>query len=202
MTYRLSEKREGTPRETKKYPLPNPQLDFKGSLPWDLEVWLPSDSFCPGGPGDGHLGIYNNSQAGAPATPHPPSSSAQIPNFLRFMGTILGHNLEWFCSVPHVKKLFKGHLLQWAGARRTGPWVLMLWRVRGEEKPWLVLREVGKELGRGQWWYGQGRHAPPLFEGLGLLVPWLTIWCTSRGYSQDGAHEADGSCSPAQLPAS
>lgn len=32
----------------------------------------------------------------------------------------------------------------------------MLWRVEIDDNPWLVLRQMGKDLGQATWWYGQG----------------------------------------------
>lgn len=38
----------------------------------------------------------------------------------------------------------------------------MIWRVSNDRSPWVLLKQVDNELGRGKWWYGRGDKIPPI----------------------------------------
>lgn len=78
--------------------------------------------------------------------------SFRITKFLKLMNGLLGNSLEWLCSVRKVKEV-----QPYRFDINMGPCLLLLWRVNVDHTPWLLLRELDKELGRGTWWYGQGK---------------------------------------------
>lgn len=145
--------------------------ESKGSIPQDLELRLPRE-FFQGHSANRHLRIV--------AGDFP---SGRMNGFLGLMKDLLKHNLEWLCDVLQVKEIqprLKRDI-------NMGSCLLMLWRVYEDKNPWLLLRQMDKELGQSSWWYGQGKTSSLKIRYRAIRPQLSLIQIPSQEYEESGA---------------